>query len=219
MVFLSGFSLVVSMIGLYILLFASFATKDEQGQQKNFINKASRKIRIHKENDEPEQPSPKKPSPQFVLLLQTIIIGELVGLFFLTLTDNLMKFTILIINSAILLIASLGCSGLTLFNVWFKKRTNIQFRVIIQVATLILGIILMRLSFRDKVSISRGYFDTPMYFFYGTVVVALGTMLLNVIFGNKTKNIEFNFSNYLILVIVSGLVIGTGLLLTSSLVF
>lgn len=219
MVYLSSLSLLVSMIGLYILLFASFATKDEQPQQKDFINKETRKIRIRKENTEPEESTQKKPSPQFILLLETIIIGELVGLFFLTITDNPMKFSILTFNAGILLIASLGCSGLTLFNVWLKKKTNIRFRVILQLATLILGIVLMKLSFRDKVSVSRGYFDMPMYFYYGTVVVALGTMLLNVIFGNKTKKVEFNFGNYLILVIVSGLVIGTGLLLTSSLIF
>jgi F0F1-type ATP synthase assembly protein I len=218
MVFLSGLSLLVSMIGLYILPFASFATKDDQ-QQKDFINKASRKIRIHKENKEPEKSESKKPSPQFMLLLQTIIIGELVGLFFLTLTDNPTKYRILFFNSVILLIASLGCSGLTLFNVWLKKKTNIQFRVILQVITLVLGIFLMKLSFREEVPVSRGYFDAPMYFYYGTVVVALGTMLINVISGNKTEKTEFNFNNYLILVIVVGLVIGTGLLITSSIIF
>jgi hypothetical protein len=219
MVYLSGLSLLVSMIGLYILLFASFATKDDQLQGKSFVNKESRKIRIRKENKEPEEAKPKKSSPQFVLLLQTIIIGELVGLFFLTITDNPAKYSILKFNAAILLIASLGCAGLTLLNVWLAKKTNIQFRVILQVATLTLGIFLMKLSFRGKVLISRGYFDTPMYFYYGTVVVALGTMLLNVIFGDKTKKVEFNFSNYLLLVIVSGLVIGTVLLVTTSLIF
>jgi len=219
MVFFSGLSLLVSMIGLYILLFASFAPKDDQQAAKDFINQTARKIRIRKENKEPEKTDPKKPSPQFMLLLQTIIIGELVGLFFLTLTDNPTKYKILFFNAAILLIASLGCSGLTLFNVWLKKKTNIQFRVILQVITLVLGIFLMNLSFQEKVTVARGYFDMPMYFYYGSVVVALGTMLFNVIYGNKTEKVEFNFSNYLLLVIIAGLVIGTGLLITSSAVF
>lgn len=219
MVVLSGLSLLVSMIGLCILLFASFATRDDQLQGKGFVNKESRKIRIRKEDKEPEESKPKKPGSQFVLLLQTIIIGELVGLFFLTITANPAKYSILKFNAAILLIASLGCAGLTLLNVWLEKKTNIQFRVIIQLATLSLGIVLMKLSFRGEVAISRGYFDMPRYFYYGTVVVALGTMLLNVIFRDKTKKVEFNFSNYLILVIVSGLVIGTLLLITTSLIF
>ncbi len=51
---LSSFSLLVSMIGLYILLFASFSSKDDQELQKGFINKESRKIRVRKENKESE---------------------------------------------------------------------------------------------------------------------------------------------------------------------
>jgi hypothetical protein len=219
MVYLSGLSLLVSMIGLYILLFASFATRDDQQLQKGFINKESRKIRIRKENNNLEKSKPKKPSPQFVLLLQTTIIGELVGLFFLSLSINQRKFTILTINAAFLVMASFVCSALTLLNVWLKKKTNIQFRFILQVITLVLGIILMKISIKDEAAMPIGIFVAPIYFYYGTVVVALGTMLLNVIFGNKAKKTEFNFSNYLILVIISGLVIGTGLLFTSSLTF
>ena len=145
MVFLSGLSLLVSMIGLYILLFASFASKDDQQLAKNFINKTSRKIRIRQENKEPAESKPKKPSPQFILVLQTIIIGESVGLFFLTLTGSQAKFTILTINAAILFLASFMCSGLTLLNVWLKKKTNIKFMVILQVINLVVGIILIKI--------------------------------------------------------------------------
>ena len=216
MVFLGGFSLLVSMIGLYILLVASFATKDEQHEHKGFINKDTRKIRVHKENSAHKIDEAKKPSPQFITLLQTIVIGELVGLFFLILSQNQAKFSILTINAGLLLLASFGCSILTLLNVWFKKEMNMTFRIIIQIATLILGIILMKQSFRDKEAIPSLIFTMPIYLYYGTVVIALLTMLLNVIFGNKTKKMEFNFSNYLMLVIISGLVIGTGLMFTSS---
>ena len=219
MVFLSGLSLLVSMIGLYILLFASFASKDDQQLAKNFINKTSRKIRIRQENKEPAESKPKKPSPQFILLLQTIIIGESVGLFFLTLTASQAKFTILTINAAILFLASFMCSGLTLLNVWLKKKTNIQFRVILQVITLVVGIILIKFSIKDKAAFPFGMFVFPIYFFYGTVVIALGTMLLKVIFGNKIKKEEFNVSNYLLFVIISGLIIGSGLLFASSIAF
>lgn len=216
MIFLSSLSLIVSMIGLYILLFASFTSKDDQESTKSIINKTARKIRIHQENKEPEESKPKKPGPQFVLLLQTIIIGELVGLLFLALTGSQKKFTILTINAAILFIASFTCSGLTLLNVWLKKKTNIQFRIILQVITLVVGIILINLSIRDKAEFPFAMFIFPIYFFYGTVVIALATMLLNVIAGNKTKTDELNVSNYLLFVIISGLIIGTGLLLASS---
>jgi len=216
MVFLSGFSLLVGMIGLYILLFVSFTTKDELQAKKAFMNKETRKIRVHQENSEHDKYKPKKPSPQFIMLLQTIIIGELVGLFFLILSHSQMRFTILIINAGLLLLASFGCSVLTLFNVWLKKKMNMISRTILQIATLILGIVLMKLSIKDKVAIPSLFFIMPIYLYYGTVVIALVTMLINVIFGNKMKKVEFNFSNYLLLVIVSGLVIGTGLMFSSS---
>jgi len=216
MVFFSSLSLLVSMIGLYILLFASFASKKDQKSAKDLINNTARKIRIRQENKEPEESKPKKPNPTFILLLQTIIIGELVGLFFLTLTGSQTKFTILTINAAVLFIASFLCSGLTLLNVWLKKKTNIQFRIILQAITLSVGIILIKFSIRDKAAFPVEMFIFPIYFFYGTVVIALATMLLNVIAGNKTKKEEYNVSNYLLFVIISGLIIGTGLLFASS---
>lgn len=216
MVFLGGISLLVSMIGLYILLFASFAIKDDQQNQKNFINRETRKIRLHKQNPEQNQDREKKPSPQFIMLLQTIVIGELVGIFFLILSHDQIKFSILTINAGLLLLASFVCSVLTLFNVWLKKKMNMSFRIILQIATLILGIILMKFSIKDRAVIPGLFFIMPIYLYYGTVVVALFTMLLNVIFGNKMKQVEYNFSNYLILVIVSGIVIGTGLMFSSS---
>jgi hypothetical protein len=219
MVYLSAFSLLVSMIGLYILLFASFALKDDQKPQPGFINKESRKIRIRQEKVEPEEPKTDKPSPQFITLLQTIILGELVGLFFFGLSENPMKFRILTVNAGFLLIASLFCSVLTLFNAWFKKKTNIQFRIILQAITLIVGIVLMKLSVRDKIEIPSSVLVWPYYFFYSTVVISLFTMLYNVITGNKLIKVDFNFNSYLIQVIISGLIIGTGLYITSSLRF
>jgi len=216
MVFFSGFSLLVSIIGLYILLFASFAIKEKQRDHKEFVNKETRKIRVHKENSEQNKDETKKPSPQFITLLQTIVIGQIVGLFFLILSHNQTKFSILTINAGLLLLASFGCSVLTLFNVWLKKKMNMTFRIILQIATLVLGIVLMKFSIRDREAIPGLFFIMPIYLYYGTVVVALFTMLLNVIFGNKMKKVKFNFSNYLILVIIAGLVIGTGLMFSSS---
>jgi len=204
------------MIGLFILLFASFASKEDQQLQYGFINRESRKIRIRKENNKEEKTNRKKPNPEFLSLLETIIIGQLVALFFLLFTKNQMKFTILICNGIILITASFSCSVLTLVNVWLKKKTKIFFRTIIQVIALILGVFLMNLSGKGEAAIRGGYLVIGIYGYYITVVIALGTMLFNVIIGNKTKKVEFNFSNYLILVIVSGLIIGTGLLYTSS---
>ncbi|MDZ7400202.1 MAG: hypothetical protein ONB37_08585 [candidate division KSB1 bacterium] len=212
---LSSLSLLVSMTGLFILLFASFASDESETPKDGFINRQARKIRIHKEAAPPEPEEAKAPNPKFIMLLQTIIIGEMVGLFFLTLTHHPLKYSILFYNAAILLTASLGCSGLTLLNVWLSKKTHIEFRVIVQAVTLVVSIVLAKLSFREEVGVSRGYFDTPMYFFFFTVVVALATMLFNVIRRKEREKIELDFSRYLILVIVVGLAIGTGLYVTS----
>ena len=219
MVYLAAVCILVSMIGLAILLFASFNQKEDPQTINGFVNKASRKIRLRREPTEDETSKSGKPSPQFVLLLQTIIFGELVGLFFLALSRDPLKFTIVSINGSILLMASFFCSILALFNVWLKKKTNLVFRIIIQVVTLILGIILMKLAIREETTDAASYLDMARYSYYITVVIAIATMLINVIFGNKMIKTEFNFSNYLIFVIASGLLIGTGLLIVSSLVF
>ena len=76
-----------------------------------------------------------------------------------------------------------------------------------------------KISIKDKAAFPFGMFVFPIYFFYGTVVIALATMLLNVIVGNKIKKEEFNVSNYLLFVIISGLIIGSGLLFASSIAF
>jgi hypothetical protein len=217
MVYLAAISLIVSMTGLTILLFASFSKKEDEQVLNGFINKESRKIRVRQEGEAEDKSKADKPGPKFILLLQTIIIGEIVGLFFLTLTKDPSKFNVLFINSIILFGASFFCSILTLFNVWLQKKTNINFRIILQAATLVLGIILMRFAFKEITISPEEYFFKVIYnCYFITVVIAISTMLLNVIFGKTTKTPEFNFSNYLIIVIVSGLIIGTGLLFMSS---
>lgn len=219
MVYLAAICITVSMIGLAILLFASFSQKEDRQINNGFINKEFRKIRMRTELEATEKSESKKPSPQFLLLLQTIILGQLVGLFFLALSNDPLKFTVLSINGSVLLMASFFCSVLALFNVWLRKKTNIVFRIIIQAVTLILGITLMKFSIRDQIAQAAGYFSLAMYSYYITVVIAIATMLANVIVGNKEMKTEFNVSHYLIFVIVSGLSIGTGLLILSSLVF
>ncbi len=212
---LSSLSLLVSMTGLFIMLFASFASDESDTPKSGFVNRQARKIRVHQEPANPEPEETKAPNPKFIMLLQTIIIGEFVGLFFLTLTHHPLKYSILFYNAVVLLIASLGCSGLTLLNVWLSRKTHIEFRIIVQAITLVTAIVLAKLSFRETVEVARGYFDTPMYFFFATVVVALATMLYNVIGRKDKEKIELVFSKYLILVIGVGLVIGTGLYFTS----
>lgn len=217
MVYFAAASLIVAMIGLSILLFASFAPQADQPASDGFIIKGFRKIRARPEKEPEEKPKENQPNPKFILLVKTIIIGEAVGLFFLALTSNPTKFQILFVNSIILFGASFFCSVLTLFNVWLKKQTNIQFRIIVQVITLILGIILMNQAFKGIAITPDEYFLKIVYnSYYLTVVVAIITMLLNVISGNKSKTPEFNFSNYLLVVVVSGLVIGTFLYYLSS---
>ena len=227
MVYLGGFCLLVSMVGLYILLISSFSPGESQQIKGEFIQKAARKIRIHKDKSLEKNNSVRaKPNPQFILLVESIIIGEAVGLFFLTLSGNPLKFKFLALNSAVLLIASFLCSVLTLFNTWLRKKTHLVFRVILQATTLIIGIILFKFAMADKstfesVSIVKAgyYIQMAIYGYFITVVVAIGTMLYVAIKGSPEKLQEFEFGNYLILVIMSGLLIGSGLLLIYSIRF
>jgi len=212
---LSSLSLLVSMTGLFILLFASFSSNESDSPQHGFVSRQARKIRIHEANPTPTPEESKAPNPKFIMLLETIIIGELVGLFFLTLTHHPLKYSILFYNAIVLLIASLGCSGLTLLNVWLSRKTHIEFRIIVQAATLVIAIVLVKLSMREETELSRGYFDAPMYVYFASVVVALATMLYNVIQRKEKEKIEPDLSKYLLLVIGVGLFIGTGLYITS----
>ncbi|MDW7681388.1 MAG: hypothetical protein SCK70_12540 [bacterium] len=223
MVYLGAFCLFVSMVGLYVLLFSSFSLFESEIKRSDFVQRASRKIRIRRDIKIPTEPVRQQPNPRFVLLVESILIGEVVGLFFLALSHNPIKFKFLAINAALLLLASFLCSVLTLFNAWFRKKTMLPFRIILQASTLIIGLIIFRISmgtqsFSDSVSIVRSayYMRTAVYAYYITVVVAIGTMLYVAIKGSPDKLKEFDFNNYLIMVIMSGLVIGSGLLLIYS---
>ena len=226
MVYLGGFCLIVSMIGLYILLFSSFSPRQKQQITGDFIKKAARKIRIPRDSKMVQGIKKNIPNPQFILLLESIVLGEVVGLFFLFLESNPLKFKILAINAAVLLIASFICSILTLFNAWLKRKTHLVFRIILQATTLTLGLIIYKFSMINKNSIggislikTSFYLKMAIYGYFITVVVAIGTMLYLAIKGNPEESTAFEFSNYLMLVIMSGLLIGSGLFLAFSIKF
>ncbi len=226
MVYLGGFCLLVSMIGLYILLFSSFSPKQKQTGTGDFIKKAARKIRIHKENSALKEVASEKPNPQFVLLLESIVIGELVGLFFLWLSHHPVKFRLLAFNAAFLLVASFLCSVLTLLNAWMRKKTHLIFRIMLQATTLIIGMILYHIATNQQTSGENllyvdvsYYMRLAVYGYFITVVVAISTMLYIAIKGSPEKLQEFEFSEYLMLVIMSGLMIGSGLVLFYSIKF
>jgi len=218
MVLLGGLCIVVSVIGLYLLLFSSFKSNDTPRMTRDIISKASRKIRMHREKKSDEAPDADKPNPQFILILQTIVVGEVVGLFFLWLTNDPLKYSVILFNGVMYLIASFLCSVLTLFNAWLKKKMHHIFRIVMQMVTLVIGIFLFNFSSAEDVVIPTDYITATYYAFYITVVVALFTMLFNVVRGNKDEPMEFNYNNYLLLVIVSGLVIGASLHLAKVLV-
>lgn len=217
MVLLGGLCIAVSVLGLYILLFSSFKSNEKNQITSNIIIKASRKIRVHHDKNDEENGQNSKANPQFVLLLQTIIIAELVGLFFLWLTKDPMKHSVFLFNGAACLVASFLCSVLTLINAWFKKKMHLLFRIILQVVTLIAGILLMQSSVAGRAEMPTDYVTNAYYAYFITVVVALLTMLFNVVIGNKNEEFEFNYNIYLLVVIASGLIIGSSLYLAKPL--
>ncbi len=210
MVLLGGLCITVSVVGLYILLFSSFKTNEKN---KNSGNSASRKIRAHRENNDNNNTEDAKPNPKFILLLETIFIAEGAGLFFLWLTHDPMKFSVIAINGVAFLVASFLCSILTLINAWFKKKMHLVFRIILQLATLVTGILLLRFSTNGKAEMPTDYVTDAYFAFFITVVIALLTMLFNVVIGNKEEEVEFNYNIYLLVVIASGMIIGSSLYL------
>ncbi len=219
MVYLGAFCLAVSIIGLYIMLVFSFSP-GQQHVRGDFIVRAARKIRIHKDKVKTKIPNNNKTNPQFRLLLESIVFGQTVGWFFLWISTDELKFTVLAINAGLLLLASFGCSILTLLNTWLRKKTHILFRIILQASTLIIGLILMKFAIGGETGLgvfasvkTASYMVMAIYSYYTTVVVAIFTMLYVALKGSPEKIEEFEFSNYLLLVIMSGLLIGSGLLL------
>ena len=223
MVYLGAFSLTISIIGLYIMLFSSFSP-GEQRVKGDFIVRAARKIRIRKENAHQNAQKENKPNPQFIMLLESIVVGHIVGLFFLIISSDDLKFKILAYDAGFLLIASFLCSVLTLLNTWLKKKTNLPFRITLQAATLIIGLILMRFAVAGEAGVTAisslkaaSYMVMAIYSYYITVVIAIFTMLYAALKGIPDNYEAMEFSSYLMLVIISGLLIGSGLLLIYTL--
>ena len=90
---------------------------------------------------------------------------------------------------------------------------HLLFRIILQVVTLIAGILLMQSSAAGKAEMPTDYVTNAYYAYFVTVVVALLTMLFNVVTGNKDEEVDFNYNIYLLVVIASGLIIGSSLYL------
>jgi hypothetical protein len=207
----SGFSLVISKIALFMYLINSF--KIELTQKvfgHDLVMGRFPRVVYKLPTTSAQLIDLKRSVVEIQTLLWTIGIGEFVGYTFIILTGNPNRIGLLLLNAIYLMAASYLCQILTLLNAWFRAKTNLILRLGFQTALIMLGIILILIT-----NITQPYnIETILlvlmsaYFF--SSVLALLTMLLDALFFDSgTRPFDFNF--YSRLVILLGLIIGSGL--------
>lgn len=221
---LSVLSVIASVVALYVLIIGSFEKKEKKEEKltQQFIKRESRTIKITKSEENPLKEN-KGLNTQVSSLLWTVVIGQAVALYFILvfLEGNKDVNIVLRVNGIVLLLASFLCSILTIFNGWFKKKMNISHRLMFQVYSLVVAIILFRMGIEKGISIKEaigaaGYIPNIIIIVYfSTVIFALALMLFDGIY-RKSERVDFNFNIYLLIVVAVGMGVGLSLLLALS---
>ena len=214
------FSIFANIVALYILIIASFEKKEKKNEiNAKFVKRDSRTINVPRADEIPESPE-KKTNTRIVSLLCTVLIGQIVGVYFLLVFVGELKIvnTILRINGGFLLLASIICSILTLLNGWLKKKMVVLFRLIFQSYSFIVAIILSmcRVKFTGgiRTTVLKATFvpNLVSIIYISTVIVALVLMLWDGLY-RKHEKVDFDFNKYFRLVVLVGMIIGLGLII------
>lgn len=219
LVFLTICASLASVISLYILIFASFEKKEKKPQiPYHFIKRDSRYIKAKPfENKSGEEKQGN--NSRVVSLLSTVIIGQIVTLYFLFVflnKDTIIR-PILRMNALILLIASFICSILTILNAWLKKKMVISFRLLFQGYSLLMSMILIRLTIRKGVTIKAAVSaagiipDIIISMYFSSVIVALAMMLIDALY-RKNEHVDYDFNIYFRIVVLVGMIVGLGMI-------
>jgi len=217
---ISSAAIFASVVALYILIIASFSQKEktEPDEQPHFIKRDSRIIKVNKSTPQNDQ-QVETINTQVSSLLWTVISGQFVGIyfFFVFIPGNDAAFVIMRINAMLLLLASFICSFLTMANGWMKKRMVISFRLIFQIYSLLVALILFRLgigsgiTFSDAIHKAGVIPDFIVNFYFLTVIIALALMLLDSSTFRKQEKVDYNYSIYFLIVVGVGMVVGLSL--------
>lgn len=215
--YLTILSITASIIALYILIFATFAKKEEEKKNTGqiYIKRDARKIKVNTTH-QAENAKTMGVNTQGSSLIWTVLIGQFVGLYFLhyfLISENVIR-VILRTNSLILLIASFACTFLTILNGFLKKRMEISSRMIFLSYSFLMSGFLIFLMLQRGIDvrtavISAGkmpYLIIVIYFIM--MIFALISMLLDGTI-RQYDRVDFNFNIYYYIII--GVSLGIGL--------
>ncbi|MBN2012480.1 hypothetical protein JW960_24335 [candidate division KSB1 bacterium] len=211
LIFVSGCSLLISKIALFMYLINSF--KLELTQKifgRDLVMGRYPRDAYKMPLTAAQSVDIKRSIVEIQTLLWTLGIGEVVGYIFMPLSDHPKKVELLLLNAIYLIVASFLCQLLTLLNAWFRIKTNLILRLGFQAALLFLGIILIGISnISQPYDIHNILLMLVLAYFFSSVL-ALVSMLLDALFIDPGTR-PFDFSHYTRLVILLGLIIGSGL--------
>lgn len=211
LIFISTLALVISKIALFVFLLFSFIIElKSQKIEEKYISREQRKIKIPQKDESLIIIELKKTILRRTTLLWTMSIGEIVGYIFLILSQHPIKFRVLEINATWLLLGSLLCQLLTMMNAWLKKKMDLLFRIEFQFGLVILGGILISIVTSYNVLTINQFLMIIVLAYFSTTVLAIFSMLIDAMIA-KQGIYDFDYNHYSRLVILIGLIIGSGI--------
>lgn len=209
LMFISALALLISKIALIVFLIYTFLIEmQSQDIEEVFVSRETRKIKKPPKDESQLKIEIKKTLLRKTTLFWTMIIGEIVGYIFMTLSQHQNKFEVLACNAVCLLFGSLLCQMLTVINAWLKKKMNLLFRLQYQIGFALLGGILISIVISQHILWIFQYLLLFVLAYFFTVILAILSILIDALIAEKGKYF-FDYNHYSRLVILIGLVIGT----------
>lgn len=209
-------SIFASIIALFILIIASFRSSEKKQKKKtNYVKRSNRTIKV----DYVEESEPKGTNVRVASLLWTVVLGQVLGLFFalVYVNDPLATRSLLRLNGFILISATLLCSVLTIVNGWFRVKMEVLFRLIFQGYSLLVGGFLLsgamgkHVSIKSAMEAAGGRLYAIIILFFLTAILALILMFVDVVY-RRSENTKYDYNQYFRIVIFVSMSIGLGLL-------
>jgi hypothetical protein len=213
-------SILASVAALYVLIIATFQTKQPVGQPKSGVVRRPVRTITASEIRKKISQLKRKTNTRITSMLWTVLIGQSMGIYFLTnFVGKTWSVRIIIkMNGGFLLLASILCSIMTILNGWLKKRTIVSFRLIFQAYSFATAVLLLMTRYSrggigQRVDLFVGLMPQVVtYFYIATVVIALGLMLWDALY-RKHLHVEYDYSIYYRLVVLIGMFLGLGMIM------
>jgi len=221
---MSAFYICVAMLALlmskialfYFIIFTYRREYDAKLKTSGYLNREKLKIKLPPRDKESIIAEAEKIKSRKKTLILTLLIGEIVGFIFLGLSSHDFKFIMLEIDGFCLLVGSLICQVLNMFNAWTKTKMNLLIRLSFQIGLMISGLLLIKFALMYQMLVVDPFLLYYVTAYFSTVAISIFSMLLDALLA-KQGIYQFDFNHYHRLVIVAGLIIGSAIYLKFSL--